>query len=179
MPEQVERLLDELLRNPVGAFVWNETREALAFFSDQGVVIRVNNAFTRYLGRSETELIGQAFEALTDPKDTAAEQAEWAKLASGTAQTFQMSKRWTTKFAAMLPARMRVIKFPAGNGVAFLQFLPIEFYSVQALPPEEYKRVLQMLVGQWILERWKLVIFVLLAVSGVSNVDRLLQWLLK
>jgi PAS domain S-box-containing protein len=56
--------------------------------------LRVNQAFTAFIGYSEQELLALTFPAISHPEDLAADRAGLQALLDGTAPSFQMEKRY-------------------------------------------------------------------------------------
>jgi len=169
-----ERLYGEVMTSQAASFIWNETREAMAWLSKDGVIQATNPAFSRYLGYASSELVGTELSSIAAPSDMESTGTELERLHRGEQREFTVTQKYKTKYGQLLAARLRVVPWTEGGGVVFAQFLPLDILSIDTLPLEEQKRVLQMLVGQWLMTNWRKVLGVLAACAGVTNLDRVL-----
>jgi PAS domain S-box-containing protein len=164
---------DELRQSAIGAFLWANTREGMAFVDAEGIIREANPAMCEMLGYGHSELIGTHFREITMGRDYEADATEFASLVAGEIREYSMVKTYRTKAQRLLRARLRVIPFE--TGVLFCgQVLPIDTLALDSLPPEDEKRIMSMLVGRWVLEHWRQVAAAVAAIGGLTNIDRIL-----
>lgn len=154
-------------------FLWNETREGMAFVSNSGVMELVNPAFARLLGYTPRELEGKTFAEITLQSDIEADLAEFKKLLDKRIHSYTMTKSYITKMRQIVTVNLRAVNYKDG-ALVLGQVLPLDTLSLDQLPREEAKRVLAMLVGRWAVENWKLLLLILSVVAGISNIGEIL-----
>jgi PAS domain S-box-containing protein len=82
----------------------------------EGRYVRVNAALCAILGRSEDELLGSSFVALTHPDDRVASTEGWGRLRDGEALTYQVEKRYLHADGHIVWALVSVSVVPGANG---------------------------------------------------------------
>ncbi|MDT8758791.1 PAS domain S-box protein [Sphingomonas psychrotolerans] len=87
---------------------FNHAPIGMALVSMDGVLLKVNAAFSKIVGYAAEELCGQNFRELTHPADVSLGQAEITDLLSGEIPSFQLEKRYLHKSGRDVWVRLQV-----------------------------------------------------------------------
>lgn len=161
--------------NPLACFLWNSTREGMAWVTADGTMQLVNPSFARMLGYGVGELQGRKFEEITAPQDVAPDVEQFRRLLRGEIDSYEFVKAYRRKPMGQATCRLKAIDYHTGILVVG-SILPVDVLSLEALPDNEAKRVLAMLVGRWAIENWKTILTVLFALIGVIRIDDILKF---
>ena len=169
----VAELMASLRSSEVGLHLWLETREAMCWIDLTGVVFAVNPAFCGILGYSSIELVGQSLTSITAREDIPYFLEGVATLREKQGTQYRMIQRYRTRIGTIIPARHRISSWSSGS-LLFVQFLPVDLMTIDSLPEEEKKKVIQLLVGSWIIHNWKKILLLMSSVGGLANLDRII-----
>lgn len=170
----INEVRNELRDHPLSGFLWNSAREGMAFVDQHGVMAIVNPAFAKLLGYSVHELEGRTFASITISADTPHDIAEFERLLAGEIEDYSMVKSYRGKIGSKITVALEARKYLNGT-LLFGQIIPIDILSLEALPPEQETRIIQTLVGRWLLENWKKVLGILLLLITGARLDVLLK----
>ena len=178
-PDSLDAIRKELDNRSLSNFLFHNTREAMALVLEDGTMEIVNTAFAQLLGYTPSQMEGMNFKDITSYKDDAKEDFKTFKdLLDGKIPHYDMVKTYDTKGKReKVTCRLRAIKYPVDVDdqiVVMGQVLPIDVLNLSQLPKEDEKRIIQMLVGRFLVENWKTCLGILAGISGISNIDRIL-----
>ncbi len=109
---------EEALRESEERFrtAFEEGAVPMALTSLDSTLLKVNAAFCRMLGFSESELIGKSWAEVTHPEDREANLVGTRQLACGEVSSFRMEKRYIRKDGTVLWADMSTASVRDANG---------------------------------------------------------------
>ena len=173
----MKEVIKSLGDSPPGIFVWRESREIMSFIDGDKRFILVNDAFTRAFGYNQYDIDGRSIDSMID--DVASFEDMFHSIGKENRKDAEMVLRLRTKFGSMVPVKLRIVPWEhegeSKDKVLFFQALPIDALSLDMLPEGEKQKVIQLLVGSWILQNWKKVFMLFTGVAGLTNIDRLIQ----
>jgi len=174
----VETLRLQLVSDELSAFLWNTTREAIAFVSPTGVLRLVNPAFSELLGYAVNELEGMTFQNVTVRDDIVADEEEFSRLLRGEIQSYTMDKKYVTKYGKEVTVSLKAVNYRTGVLVVG-QALHLDVFSFDHLAPAQETRIIQLLIGRWLVENWKKALVLLFLFIGGARIDQVIEYALR
>lgn len=159
-------------------FLWDNTREGMAIVDVKGRIVKANNAFARFLEYAPVELEGKHIGEIAMSEDTVSDMVEFNALVAGKITSYEMGKRYVTKFGSVVNGKLKVMKF-FDTIYIFRQVLPSDDILPMHLTMEERTQVLEEAIGKIVRNNWKKIVLMIIAIigatAGVVNIEMLLH----
>lgn len=158
----------------VGPVLWNQALVGVAMLSLDGTFKAANPAFCRLIEYTEAELRTKKYQEITHPDDVGFDQLMAGELALGRIESYDMPKRYLTKFGRIVTvsSRVAVIRQQGKAGEPILCFLsqssPLNGTHRPEPGAEEVMiRVRRKALFRSIFAHWAVVVFTLGLISSI------------
>lgn len=162
----------------LGAWLWTHAHVGLAMVDAQGIIRRANPCLAAMLGYAAVEIEGRHMREITAPTDQAAHARQFER-AVRSGEEYEMVQTYVTKTGRRVLARLFVSAFRSGGEDAatlmIAQVRAVDLLSIDGLSPEDRRRFLAAIVGEWALQNWRKI---LLAAGILLGLERAVTTLL-
>ncbi len=122
-------------------FLFENAAVGIALVSSSGHMVKCNPAFCESVGYTPQELRNMRFSEITHAEDADAEGAEFEKLLAGSANTFQMKKRYIHKSGKTVHANLNVSLIRTESGAPLYGIHIVEDITQRHLAEQESARL--------------------------------------
>lgn len=175
MPYTGDRLNDILSRDGAAKDLWHHSAVGMAFVDKSGCFVAVNPRLCSLLGYAPTELHGKHFAAVTQREDVDPDEDLFRKLMAGEISEYSMVQTYTTKYGKRVVAKLNVHRFDDEAEVVWSQVQAIDTLSLDTLSDEDQERVAAQLMGRLLWQHKRQAILAILAIAGLTNMDRFIS----
>lgn len=159
----------------VANVMWTESMHGMALVSKEGKIRDANPKLCELLSYPRGELVGKHFRDITHPDDYYMDQAEFGHLLTGELDRYSMWKRYLTRDGRVVGLKLKVVAVRVDGDIEIVLGQVSDALRITPTTPRDEKLEASRLLGKFIIEHWKLVTMILLAMTGVANAPQILK----
>jgi PAS domain S-box-containing protein len=165
-------------KNTVKA-IWEKSLIGMALVDKEGLIKDINPKFCRLLGYTHGALINKHFREITHPDDYYMDSNEFESLLKGDISSYEMFKRYITKSGEIIGLKLRVDSILREDGEIEIMLGQVsDTIKIIPLEKDEIKHRASEILGEFLINNWKLVIIFFLIILGGSTIPEVIKYLL-